>query len=209
MFLLKLNQTIRSINASSGRDATSVTANSELGEHIGINASFEDSSGDSNVLHVSNVNDETQNNFAYEVGELSVPETRFDRLTNTHHVVTGQTIQTNQIPEFLTGCNLAPRDSQSHQHQNQSTQVSQDNNLPLVERTPRSENSNANICNNRLAYAVALIATQQQPQAAIMLKPVSTNTFIFDGKNEKFELFETFFNLKLKMQPEMTAATKI
>ena len=45
---------IRSLNASSGRDATSVTANSERGEHIGINASFENPSGNNNVLHVSN-----------------------------------------------------------------------------------------------------------------------------------------------------------
>ena len=48
---------IRSKNASSGRDATSVAANSERGEHVGINASFENASGNSNVLHVSNVND--------------------------------------------------------------------------------------------------------------------------------------------------------
>ena len=50
---------IRSINASSGRDVTSVTANSERGEHVGINASFESASGNNNILHESNVNDET------------------------------------------------------------------------------------------------------------------------------------------------------
>ena len=42
-----------------------------------------------------------------------------------------------------------------------------------------------------------------------MLKPVSTNTLIFDGKNEKFELFEDIFHTMLKMQPEMTEAMKI
>ena len=42
-----------------------------------------------------------------------------------------------------------------------------------------------------------------------MLKPVSTNTIIFDGKNEKFELFEDLFHTMLKMQPEMTEAMKI
>ena len=55
----KLEIEIRSINASSGRDVTSVTANSERGEHVGVNASFENSSGNNNILHVSNVNDET------------------------------------------------------------------------------------------------------------------------------------------------------
>ena len=36
----KIELAIRSINASSGRDVTSVTVNSERGEHVGINASF-------------------------------------------------------------------------------------------------------------------------------------------------------------------------
>ena len=42
-----------------------------------------------------------------------------------------------------------------------------------------------------------------------MLKPVSTNTIIFDGKNEKFKLFEDLFHTMLKMQPEITEAIKI
>ena len=42
-----------------------------------------------------------------------------------------------------------------------------------------------------------------------MLKPVSTNTLIFDGKNEKFELFEDLFQTMPRMQPEMTKALKI
>ena len=56
----KIELAIRSINASSGRDVTSVNANSEHGEHVGINASFENASGNNNILHVSNVNDETR-----------------------------------------------------------------------------------------------------------------------------------------------------
>ena len=55
----KIELAIRSVNASSGRDVTSVTANSERGEHVRTNASFENASGNSNTLHVSNVNDET------------------------------------------------------------------------------------------------------------------------------------------------------
>ena len=42
-----------------------------------------------------------------------------------------------------------------------------------------------------------------------MLKPESTNTIIFDGKNEKFELFEDIFHTMLKMQAEVTEAMKI
>ena len=126
-----------------------------------------------------------------------------------HHMMTGQTAQTNQFPEFFTGRILKPRNPPSYQYQNLSTQVSQDKNLPVVEQTPRNQNSDVNNSINRLADATAGIATQQRPQAATMLKPVSTNTLIFDGKNEKFELFEDLFHTMLKMQPEMTEAMKI
>ena len=101
----------------------------------------------------------------------------------THHMVTGQTAQTNQFPEFLTGRIQTPRNPPSHQCQNLSTKVSQDNNLPVVEQTPTNQNLEANNSINRLADAIAGITTQQRPQAATMLKPVSTNTLIFDGQN--------------------------
>ena len=52
----KIELAIRSINASFGRDATSVSANSERREHVGINAFFENASGNNNTLGVSNVN---------------------------------------------------------------------------------------------------------------------------------------------------------
>ena len=81
----KIELAIRSKNTSSGRDATTDTANSERREHVGINASFENASGSNNVLHVLNVKDEARNNIPDEVSELSVPQTRFDRPTHTHH----------------------------------------------------------------------------------------------------------------------------
>ena len=89
-------------------------------------------------------------------------------------MMTGQTTQTNQIPEIFTRRILTPRNPPSHQHQNLSTQVSQDNNLPMVEKTPRNQNSDANTSLNSLADAIAGIATQQPPQAATMLKAVSS-----------------------------------
>ena len=142
----KIELAIRSINASSGRDATSVSANSERRERVGINASSENASKNNDTLDATNVNDETRHNNPDEVSELSVPETHFDRQAHTHHMVTkvgssnpthhmvtGQTAQTNQFPEFLTGRIVTPRNPPSHQYQNLSTQVSQDNNLPVVE----------------------------------------------------------------------------
>ena len=204
----KIELAIRSIKASSGRDVTSVSANSERREHIGINGSFENASGNNNTLGVSNVIDETRRNIPDEVSELSVSETHFDRQPHTHHMVTGQKAQPNQFPEFLTGRIVTPRNPPSHQYQNLSTQVSQDNNLPVVEQTPRNQNSDANNSFNRLADAIAGIATQQRSQAT-MLKPVSTQTLFFDGKNDNFELFEDLFHTMFKMQPEMTEAMKI
>ena len=78
----------------------------------------------------------------------------------------------------------------------------------MVEQTARNQNSHANANNsiNGQVDEIAGIATQQRPQAATMLKPISTNAVIFDGKNEKFELFEDLIHTMLKMQTEMTEA---
>ena len=240
----KIELAIRSINASSGRDVTSASGNSERREYEGINASFENASANNRTLGMANTNDETRHDFHDGVSELPVLEAQFDRQLpthhmpsgassevhhmvtgvkerhnilpggsehnhNSHHVVTEQTAHTNQIPEFFTGRTQTPRNPSSHQYQNLSTQVSQDNNLPVVQQTPTNQDLNANNSINRLADAIAGITTQQRPQAAPMLKPVSTNTLIFDGKNEKFELFEDLFHTMLKMQPEMTETMKI
>ena len=240
----KIELAIRSVNASSGRDMTSVSAHSERREYTGINASLENASENNDTLGVTNINVETRCSFHDRVNGLSAQGTQFDRrspthcmtlggstethhmvtgnkerhnilpensehIHNSHHMVTGQTAQTNQFPELLTGRIQTPRNPSAHQYQNLSTQVSQDNNLPVVEQTPINQNLDANNSINRLADAIAGITTQQRPQAATMLKPVSTNTLIFDGKNEKFELFEDLFHTMLKMQPEMTEAMKI
>ena len=81
----KIELAVRSVNTSSGRDVTSVGANSERGEHVGLNASFENASGSDKTLRASILNDETRNNILHEVSDLSVPETCFDRHTHTHH----------------------------------------------------------------------------------------------------------------------------
>ena len=81
----KIELAIRSINASSGRDAASVSVTSERKKQLGISAPFGSASGSNDTLGISKVNDETRNNFADEVSELSFPETRFDRQSHTHH----------------------------------------------------------------------------------------------------------------------------
>ena len=79
-------------------------------------------------------NDETRNNFPDGLVELSVPGTYYDRQPHTHHTMTGQTAQRNQITEFLSGRNLSPSSTPSHQHPNLSTEVTQDNNLSMVHK---------------------------------------------------------------------------
>ena len=81
----KVELAVMSINASSGRDVTSVSVNSEHREQVGITAPFENASRSNDTLGVSEVNDEIRNNFADEVSELSVPETHFYRQPLTHH----------------------------------------------------------------------------------------------------------------------------
>ena len=240
----KIELAIRSINASSGQDVTSVSGNSERRDQERINASFGSASENNRTLGLANTNDETRRNPHDIVSELPVAGTQIDQLSPTHHVasggcteihhmvtgvkerhdtltegseqihnrhhmVTGQTGHINQIPQFLTGRTQTSRNPSSHQYQNLSTQVSQDNNLPVVEHTPTNQKLDANNSINRLADAIAGITTQQPSQATTMLKPVATSTLIFDGKNEKFELFEDLFHTMLKMQPEMTEAMKI
>ena len=81
----KIELAIRSINASSGRDVTSVSANSERREHVEITAPFENASRNDDTLGVSNVNDETRHNIPDEVSKLLVPKTHLDRQPHTHH----------------------------------------------------------------------------------------------------------------------------
>ena len=78
---------IRSTNASSGRNATTVMATSERVEHIGTPAPFENVSERNIKLHVFNTNDETRNKIPDEVGEMSVTGTHLDRQPHTHHII--------------------------------------------------------------------------------------------------------------------------
>ena len=81
----KIELAIRSINASFGQYATSVSAHSERKERVGFNASFENASKNNCTLDVSNVNDEARHNIPDEVSELSAPEIHFDRQSHIHH----------------------------------------------------------------------------------------------------------------------------
>ena len=58
--------------------------------------------------------------------------------------------------------------------------------------------------------ANVLTTMQNRPTAQqLTIRPVNSNTMTFDGKSEKFELFEDLFHTMIKMQPEMTEQMKI
>ena len=85
----KIELAIRSINASSGRNVTSASGNSERREYEGINASFENASANNRTLGMANTNDETRQDFHDGVSELPVLEAQFDRQLPTHHMPSG------------------------------------------------------------------------------------------------------------------------
>ena len=91
----KIELAIRSINASSGRDVTSASGNSERREYEGINASFENASANNRTLGMANTNDETRHDFHDGVSELPVLEAQFDRQLPTHHKPSGASSEVN------------------------------------------------------------------------------------------------------------------
>ena len=83
-------------------------------------------------------------------------------------------------------------------------QQSLDTTLPIETNAIQSNNPI-----DQLAMAIEKIAANKAPTHQTLLKPVSASTFYFDGKNEKFELFEDLFHTMLKMQPDMAEAMKV
>ena len=122
------------------------------------------------------------------------------RTHSSPYMVTGATDIQRQFPELLTG--------RIHSHPNLETQesthnVSLDRTLPAPEtevpETPQD-------LLNRLAEV--LVSLQNKPQS-MTIRPVTTTPMTFDGKSEKFELFEDLFHTMIKMQPVMTEQMKI
>ena len=81
----KTDLAIRSINAFSGQNATSVAAYSERGEQTGIRATSENLPERHFALQALNVNDAFRNKIPDEVSKLLVPGTHYDRQPHTHH----------------------------------------------------------------------------------------------------------------------------
>ena len=80
-----------------------------------------------------------------------------------------------------------------------------DTTIPAQERTVPAPDQDPI---NRLADA--LTSMQNRPTAQqLTIRTVNSNTKTFDGKSEKFELFEDLFYTMIKMQPEMSQQMQI
>ena len=115
----KIELAIRSINASSGRDVASMSANSERREHTGINDSFENASENDNTIGVTNINDEARRNSQNGMSELSVQGTQFDRQSHVHHEVTRGSEESRNGHHKITGPHpdhhmMTKSDSETH-----------------------------------------------------------------------------------------------
>ena len=81
----RIELAVRSMNASSGGHAASVTAVSVRGEQVSTTASFQNVSDRNITLHELIVNDETQGIIPDKANEFSVPGTHFERQPHTHY----------------------------------------------------------------------------------------------------------------------------
>ena len=119
---------------------------------------------------------------------------------NVHDMVTGDNESPNQVPEFLTG-----RISSRNHLDRSFEDINLDTTIPAQERIPTAADPDPI---TRLADV--LTTMQNRPTAQqLTIRPVNSNTMTFDGKSEKFELFEDLFHTMIKMQPEMTEQMKI
>ena len=118
-------------------------------------------------------------------------------------MVTGANPTPHMLPEFLTGRPIPSGDPLQRQNSNNDdSQVT----IPQVSKATTPTTSSDPI--TRLGEV--LVSMNNRPSAqTLLVRPVSTTTLTFDGKSEKFELFEDLFHIMTKMQPDMTEAMKI
>ena len=114
---------------------------------------------------------------------------------NVHDMVTGDNETPNLAPEFLTG-----RISSRNHLDRSFEDINLDTTIPAQERIATAADPDPI---TRLADVLTTMQNRHTAQQ-LTIRPVNSNTMTFDGKSEKFELFEDLFHTMIKMQPEMT-----
>ena len=103
------------------------------------------------------------------------------------------------MPEILTG--RIP----SRNHLDQSYEdINFDTTIPAQERIATAVDPDPI---SRLADVLTNMQNRLTAQQ-LTIRPVNSITMTFDGKSEKFELFEDLFHTMIKMQPDMTEQMK-
>ena len=114
--------------------------------------------------------------------------------------MTGVDESPNPVPEFFTG-RIPSRNNFNQSYED----INLDTTIPAQERIPTAVEPDPI---SRLADV--LTNMQNRPTAQqLTIRPVNSNTMTFDGRSEKFELFEDLFHTMIKMQQEMTEQMKI
>ena len=126
-------------------------------------------------------------------------------------MVTGANLTPQMVPEFLTGRPMQSQTKTPHQQcvNDDTLDTTIPAQIPPVPTNNRDVPFEALIDPiNRLADVI--MGMNNKPSAqTLMVRPVNTTTLTFDGKSEKFELFEDLFHTMIKMQPDMTETMKI
>ena len=128
-----------------------------------------------------------------------------------YDMVTGANLTPQMVPEFLTGRPMQAQNKIPHQQcvHDDTLDTTIPAQIPPVPTNNRDVPFEAPIDPiNRLADVI--MGMNNKPSAqTLMVRPVNTTTLTFDGKSEKFELFEDLFHTMIKMQPHMTETMKI
>ena len=121
--------------------------------------------------------------------------------SRAYDMVTGENESPIEVPEFLTG----RMPSTSHLNRSNDDFLLLDTTIPAQKRPALAPEQDPI---NKLADV--LTSMQNRPTAQqLTIRPVNSKTMTFDGKSEKFELFEDLFLTMIKMQPDMTEQMKI
>ena len=118
-----------------------------------------------------------------------------------YDMVTGANLTPQMLPEFLTGRPMQSRNKTPHQQcvNDDTLDTTIPAQIPTVPSKSRDVPSEPPVDPiNRLADVIMGINNKPSAQT-LMVRPVSTTTLTFDGKSEKFELFEDLFHTMIKM----------
>ena len=160
-------------------------------------------------------NDPEGGYFPHHFGQLNSPETEFNSHVVTEiypHMVTGATEEIRHNPHTMTVTQeeipyCSPTTSSGKQKKARSTSQPQF----------RSENTPATIEADQILLALQQLATNSESvnfnnifsRISKLPKSLRTTMPTFDGKSEKFELFEDLFQTSLKIHNQLTEEDKI